>query len=275
MNKPLDIVVDGKPVSRDGLEWPLDRGLHYGDGLFETMLVRNGRIRFMALHKARMTAGCTRLRITIAPSLLWEQASALAHQHGNAVLKLLVTRGSMTQRGYGISGDEPERWLLFAYPAADASHPADISVVSLQARMGENAALAGIKHCNRLEQVLARMELQPSGAFEGLMGSSSGRLISGTMSNVFLDTKAGLVTPSLELCGIAGVMRAVLLREAAAMGIPVRVTNLPMTALDDCQGALLTNVRLGVLPVARLDSRALATSDLMRALATRVAALED
>ncbi len=77
----------------------------------------------------------------------------------NAVLKLLVTRGAMTQRGYGISGDEPGRWLLFAYPAPEPGQPSDVSVVTLQARLGENAALAGIKHCNRLEQVLARMEL--------------------------------------------------------------------------------------------------------------------
>jgi 4-amino-4-deoxychorismate lyase len=274
MNKPLAVLVDGKRVAPDQADWPLDRGLHYGDGLFETMSSRNGRIRFVALHRARLAAGCARLQITLAQTPLWEQAAALAQQQGNAVLKLLVTRGSMTQRGYGISGDEPGRSLLFAYPAPEVN-PAQISVVSLQARLGENAALAGIKHCNRLEQVLGRMELQSSGAFEGLMASSSGRLISGTMSNVFLDTEVGLVTPSLELCGIAGVARAVVLREAAAMGIPVRVGNIPLAALDDCRGAFLTNVRLGVLPVTRLNGRELAVSDQARALATRVAALED
>ncbi len=107
------------------------------------------------------------------------------------------------------------------------------------------------------------------------MGSSSGHLISGTMSNVFLDTDVGLVTPSLQLCGIAGVTRAVVLREAAAMGIPVQVANIPMAALDDCRGVFLTNVRMGVLPVARLDGRELATSDHARALAARVATLEN
>jgi 4-amino-4-deoxychorismate lyase len=273
MNKPLAVLVDGQPLSPE-LDWPLDRGMHYGDGLFETMMARGGVIRFVSLHRARLAAGCARLRITMAQEPLWEQASALAHQHGNAVLKLLVTRGSMTQRGYGISGGEQGRSLLFAYPAPDsASQPSDVSVISLQANWGENAALAGIKHCNRLEQVLARMELRAD-VFEGLMGSSSGRLISGTMSNVFLDTEAGLVTPSLQLCGIAGVMRAVVLREAAAMGIAVRVADLPLAALDTCNGMFLTNVRLGVLPVTRLNGRALAVSDVARALANRVAALE-
>jgi branched-subunit amino acid aminotransferase/4-amino-4-deoxychorismate lyase len=85
----------------------------------------------------------------------------------------------------------------------------------------------------------------------------------------------GLVTPSLQLCGIAGVTRAVVLREAAAMGIPVQVANLPMAALDNCRGLFLTNVRMGVLAATRLNGRELASSDHARALATRVASLEN
>src|SRR6186713_2035651 len=108
-NKPLAVLVDGQPMFPAAMDWPLDRGLHYGDGLFETMMARGGVIRFVSLHRARLAAGCARLRINLALELLWKQASALAQQHGNAVLKLLVTRGPMTQRGYGISGDEPGR----------------------------------------------------------------------------------------------------------------------------------------------------------------------
>ncbi len=216
-NKPLAVLVDGQPLS-SATDWPLDRGLHYGDGLFETMVARGGHIRFVFLHRARLAVGCARLRINLPHQPLWERADALAQQYGNVVLKLLVTRGAMTQRGYGISGDEPGRWLLFVYPGPDTdSQPSEVTVVTLQARMGENAALAGIKHCNRLEQVLARMELGAD-AFEGLMGSSSGHLISGTMSNVFLDTDVGLVTPSLQLCGIAGVTRAVVLARGRSHG---------------------------------------------------------
>ncbi len=269
MSNPLAVFVDGVPCDQD---WPLDRGLHYGDGLFETVIARNGRIRFEALHQQRLASGCQRLGMPM-PRGLWEQARALAHQFGHALLKLILTRGSAMQRGYGVSGQEQGRPVLLVYPAPDPVDPAEVSVDLLQARLGENPLLAGIKHCNRLEQVLARMQLQP-GAFEGLMVSSSGRLISGTMSNVFLDTEAGLVTPALNLCGVAGVLRAVVLREAAAMGTAVRVADLPLAVLQDCRGLFLTNVRLGVLPVTRLDGRALALSDHVRALAHRVAALE-
>ncbi len=223
--------------------------------------------------RQRLANGCARLRLTVAASL-WEEVGALAHEHGDAMLKLLVTRGSATQRGYGVSGQEKCRRLLFAYARPEPATAGGVNAVSLQARLGENAALAGIKHCNRLEQVLAGMELQPKRAFEGLMGSSSGWLISGTMSNVFLDTEVGLVTPALDLCGIAGVMRAVVLREAAAMNIPLRVTNLPLAALETCRGAFLTNVRLSVLPVTRLDGRELEVSNQVKALAQRVGTLE-
>jgi 4-amino-4-deoxychorismate lyase len=107
------------------------------------------------------------------------------------------------------------------------------------------------------------------------MGSSSGLLISGTMCNVFLDTGAGLVTPALDLCGIAGILRAVVLREAAAMDIPVQVTDIPLAALDNSRGAFLTNIRLSVLPITRLNGRALEISARVQALAGRVANLED
>jgi 4-amino-4-deoxychorismate lyase len=275
MNKPLAILLDGQPCPLDGQDWSLDRGLQYGDGLFETMIVRNGHIRFESLHKARLGAGCQRLRLAIAQGPLWEQARALARLHGEALLKLLVTRGVAVQRGYATSGDEQCRSLLYAYPTAPVNLPSDIHVVSLQARLGENAALAGIKHCNRLEQVLAALELKSTDAFEGLVSSGPGHLISGTMSNVFLDTEVGLVTPSLDLCGIAGVMRAVALREAAALGLPVRVANVPLAALESCNAMFLTNVRLGVLPVTRLNGRALASSEFAKSLAKRVAALEN
>lgn len=275
MNKPVAILVDGKPLPQGQGEWPLDRGLQYGDGLFETMIVRAGHIRFEALHRQRLATGCERLRLTIPQAPLWEQAAALARPHGAAVLKLLVTRGTALQRGYEIGGSSDCRSILYVYAAPDSVDDPAVSIVSLNARLGENAALAGIKHCNRLEQVLARMELQATGAFEGLMSSSSGLLISGTMSNVFLDTEAGLVTPALNHCGVEGVLRAVVLRETAAMGLPVRVSDVPLTAMNDCRGLFLTNVRFGVLPANRLNGRALAVSSQVRALAQRVAALAD
>jgi 4-amino-4-deoxychorismate lyase len=144
----------------------------------------------------------------------------------------------------------------------------------LTQRLGENPLLAGMKHCNRLEQVLARRELARTGAFEGLLVSSSGRLVSGTMTNVFLDMDGELVTPVLDASGIAGVMRSVVMREAHRCGLPLRVADLPLVKLASCRSLFLTNVRLGVLPVQQLNGRSLQVPDAITTLAREVARLE-
>jgi 4-amino-4-deoxychorismate lyase len=270
MIRPLATLVDGQPAQDD---WMLDRGLQYGDGLFETMIARTGRIRFEALHRRRFEDGCAKLLLAVPQAPLWEQVAMLARQHGDAVVKLLVTRGSAIQRGYSITGKEQCRSIVQVYPAEAADIPDQVNAVALKSTLGENPRLAGIKHCNRLEQVLARAELRSTGAYEGLVASGSGRLISGTMSNVFLETESGLVTPVLDQCGVAGITRAVVLAQAPAMGLPVRVADVSMDALGHCRGLFVTNVRLGILPVNRIDGRTVKVSDAVRALAQRLASL--
>jgi len=272
MSAPLAVLVNGARSA----DWPLDRGLHYGDGLFETIGVRDGHLRFEALHRQRLTEGCRRLAIEVDQDDVWRQAQALAIQHPCCTLKLLVTRGSATARGYAPAGTEQPRVLLLAYAATSGPEvPPHVCVATLRSVLGENPQLAGIKHCNRLEQVLARIELRGhGGAFEGLMASSCGHLISGTMSNVFLEQDGLLMTPRLERCGIAGVMRAVVLREAAAAGLAVQVVDVPFSVLQGCDGLFLTNARIGVLPVHELDGRQLAVSPAIQTLAGTVNALE-
>jgi 4-amino-4-deoxychorismate lyase len=272
MSKPLQVTVDGKPGSDS---WPLDRALQYGDGLFETMVVRNGRIRFEALHHERLALGCRRLNIHADHGAIWQQVGELVRAHGSALLKLQLTRGDATARGYAPSGAERPRVILSVFPAPLAADlPAQIRAVTSRHCLGENPDLAGIKHCNRLEQVLARASLEGSGAFEGLMGSSSGQLISGTMSNVFLELDGQLVTPQLAQCGIAGVMRAVVLREAALAAVPVQVARIPLAALARCTSLYLSNVRLGLVPVHELDGRSLKPGAALHALAERIESLE-
>jgi 4-amino-4-deoxychorismate lyase len=272
MNAVTETWVDGHLCIQS---WPHDRALQYGDGLFETMVVRNGHIRFEALHGERLARGCARLQLHADQTAIWQQARQLAQRHGTALLKLLLTRGDATVRGYAPSGTETARVILSVYPAAHTSElPEQIRAVTLRNCLGENPDLAGIKHCNRLEQVLARASLRGTGAFEGLMASSSGQLISGTMSNVFVELDGVLTTPELDRCGVAGVMRAVILREAARCGVAVRMGNIPLQALDRCTGLALSNVRLGLLPVSQLDGRRLQISAAVGALKSGIDALE-
>jgi 4-amino-4-deoxychorismate lyase len=273
MSGPLQVLVDGMPVAED---WPLDRALQYGDGLFETLTVRGGRVRFEALHRRRLAVGCLRLGIVAAQDDVWHQADLLARTHGDCTLKILLSRGSTPARGYTPPRESHPRAIHAVYPAPGVGEiPARVRLVSLRAVLGENPALAGLKHCNRLEQILGRMELQHSGAFEGLMGSSSGSLVSGTMSNVFIGQDGQFVTPLLDQCGVAGVMRAVVLREAAGCGLAIREGRVPVPALRDCSSVFITNARMGVVVAHELDGRELAVSSAVLALAGKVRALAD
>jgi 4-amino-4-deoxychorismate lyase len=263
--------LDGVPTSEP---WTQDRGLHYGDGLFETMILRQGGIRFGALHAARLAEGCRRLGIRLDAAAAIEAATATAGA-APALLKLIVTRGIATARGYAPSGTEHARQLLLRYPLppedpADAPTP----VVHLAARLGENPLLAGLKHLNRLELVMARAEMRDSTAFEGLLIGSSGFLACGTTTNVFIVRGGVLLTPRVDRCGIAGVLRAVVLREADRLGIQTRETDIDPADVGRADEAFLTNVRLGVRAITSLEAVPRPVGPLTRRLRQHVAMLD-
>jgi 4-amino-4-deoxychorismate lyase len=265
----LDLLVDGSPASP---EWPLDRSFQYGDGLFETMRASGGAIRFEELHRLRLGDGCRRLAIDADLDHIWDDARRLANRHGDALLRLQVSRGSALARGYAPVGGERARCVLAAFALGEASLPRPLRVHTLANRLGENPDLAGLKHCNRLEQVIARQALVGTGAFEGLQASSSGLLVSGTMSNVFLELDGGLVTPAMDRCGVAGVMRAAVLREAGRAGIPVRIGPVRLDALARTTSLALSNARIGLALVDELDGRPLVRDERLALLASLVAA---
>jgi len=140
-------------------------------------------------------------------------------------------------------------------------------------RLGENPLLAGLKHCNRLEQVLARREWTDPAIADSLMFSSSGALISGTMSNVFLVLDAKLVTPRVDRCGVAGVMRAAVLDAAAAAGLPTVERVLDAQDLSRASEVFLTNALTGIRPVREVAGAALPPGPLTRRLQQRLAPL--
>ena len=273
MNQQGSAWLDGSPVAAD---WIDDRGLHYGDGLFETMIVRSAGIRFKAQHIDRLAQGCRRLGIALDAAAALDHADQLAG-HTRCLLKLIVTRGRAVARGYAPDGSETARQLLLRYPLPDEEASAtttETRIVLLKATLGENPLLAGMKHLNRLEQVMARAEMRGNAAFEGLLCSSAGVLACGTMTNLFLVRGGMLLTPRVDRCGIAGVMRSVVLREARLAGIETREQDMPPEALTDADEVFLTNVRLGIRPVTLLPERSLAAGPLTRQLQQQVSHLE-
>lgn len=235
----------------------LDRGLAYGDGLFETVAVRDGEPRHLERHLARLARGCDRLGLPRPDAaVLHAEMHALARAAGRGVLKLLYTRG-VGGRGYR----PPERGrplrvlAMHPPPVQDPEHATrGVRVAVCRTRLAVNPVLAGIKHLNRLEQVLASRELDDTTA-EGLMLDSDDRLIEGTRTNVFLVLDDVLVTPDLSRCGVAGIMRELVLERAAALGIPVRVADVPARALDEASELFLCNSLLGVWPVRAVAGR--------------------
>jgi len=255
----------------------LERGLHYGDGLFETIACVGGRARLLERHVRRLAAGCARLGIAFADAAgLTREIEALAAGAARAVIKVLVTRGTAVTRGYALTGrEQPTRITLrYPWPPDDPALARDgVRVRIASVRLGENPALAGLKHCNRLEQVLARSEWSDTGITESLMFSSAGALVSGTMTNVFLVRDSMLFTPRVDRCGVAGVMRAAVLGAAAAAGIAAEERLLDAQDLARAQEVFLTSALTGIRPVRELAGVTLAPGPVTRVLQARLAPL--
>ncbi|HWX70285.1 MAG TPA: aminodeoxychorismate lyase [Steroidobacteraceae bacterium] len=275
------VLIDGQPARVTGASVPvLERGLHYGDALFETIACVGGQPRLLERHLRRLTHGCGRLGLDPGDAgTLEREVRELAEGTSRSIIKLLLTRGAALARGYALTGHERGMRiaLRYAWPAEDpAGKEEGVRVRLATVRLGENPALAGIKHCNRLEQVLARREWTDPGIAEALMFSSSGALVSGTMSNVFLVRGAKLLTPVIDRCGVAGVMRGLILELAAAAGIAAEERRLDAADLEAADELFLTNALTGIRPVSELAGtrrlRGAMTQRLQRELAAHLAA---
>lgn len=252
-----DFWIDGMPVAVLPAD---DRGLQYGDGLFETFAVKDGRICLLDLHLQRLAEGCRRLGLGMPPQdAIRTELQAMAGGAVRAVLKLILTRGS-GGRGYRLPADAVARRVLSRYPWPD--YPAawgeeGVRVRICDTRLAIQPRLAGMKHLNRLEQVLARAEWNDVGGYqEGLMLDTEGRVIEGTMSNVFASPGEGvLLTPELSRCGVAGVMRRHVLEQAAKSGVTTREVPFTLDELLRAREIFLCNSVMGVWPVARLAGK--------------------
>ena len=254
MSEPWALI-DGQPGERVSIR---DRGLHYGDGLFETVRRQDGALRWFDRHLKRLALGCERLGLVLPDAgRLRAEANAVAGAAPHAIIKIIVTRGAATTRGYQPRGDEHPTRIVCAYdwpPAPPAEFRAGLSAV----RLGANPQLAGIKHLNRLEQVLAQRAAAGQDLHEVLMLASPGdEVVGGSMSNVFAWRGDELLTPPVADCGVAGVMRSLVLEAAAALGIPARVAALPVAELAGIQSLFVTNVRLGAQPIHWYHNRRL------------------
>jgi 4-amino-4-deoxychorismate lyase len=265
----------------DGIETRVlpadDRGLQYGDGLFETMLMRGGRARFLDAHLARLSNGLARLGIGFdawdALRADIDRATKLAP--ALAVLKIVVTRGTGPRRGYSPRGCEHARRIVMLFatsPSPDFATGVDLRIATMRAT--SQPVLAGLKHLNRLENVLAAMEPEHHAHFESLMLGHSGELVGGTMSNVFAVHGRAISTPRLVESGVEGIMRAVVLYECVGLGLAPEERRLTPADLLTADEVFITNARLGVVPARRVGEHAFRMRDTAMRLRTHIEALD-
>ncbi|TQV73489.1 aminodeoxychorismate lyase [Exilibacterium tricleocarpae] len=254
-------LVNGRPGATLS---PLDRGFAYGDGVFETLILDGGTLPLWDYHQQRLLAGCECLGIPLPLSTLTahkDQLLALAARHAvdTGVAKLVVTRGE-GGRGYATPAEPTPTIVagLYPPPAYPVSHcRTGVQVRVCNQRLGTNPALAGLKHLNRLENVLARREWTDTAIAEGLLLDQNGQVIEATASNVFIVKDAALITPRLDQCGVAGVARRIIMEVLVARLTPpvspVQEARLSLEMLRDADEIFLCNSVNGIWPVLAVE----------------------
>lgn len=244
------MLVNGAPAESLPLT---DRGLAYGDGVFRTLRAVDGQPLHWARHYAKLHSDCAALRLPCpADADLLTEVRTTAASHPHASVKIMVTRGSGA-RGYAPPQPcVPTRIVVSEPRAQPPQNTRGITAHLCRLRLAHQPALAGIKHLNRLENVLARAEWNDPDIAEGLLLDQQHFVIGGTMSNLFIVEAGALITPDLSRCGVSGVTRGRVIALAQKAGLTCRVEPLPLQRVLDASEAFLVNSLIGLWPIARL-----------------------
>ena len=235
-----------------------DRSVHYGDGLFETIAVHDGKLLLWNEHFERLGAGCQRLMFPQPDKdILSSEIHSLVNDSPSAVVKIILSRGP-SGRGYSPPVSPVMTRIIGLYPRPNypqAIYTDGIELKLCQTRYSRNPLLAGIKHLNRLEQVMARAELMQHDCMEGMVLDTEDNVIEGTMSNLFMKCGRQLITPDLSHCGISGVVRKSILEMSTSQGVDVVVKNVRMNDIDRMDELFLCNSIAGIVSINRFQNQ--------------------
>lgn len=272
--------INGKPG--DSIS-PLDRGFAYGDGVFETMRVIDGAVPLWKYHRDRLLHGLDVLGFSIDAKVLDSEIARAGHAQGNGVLKLTITRGKGGKAYQPPVGDDvhPLRILQGRALLDDGLRARDgCTVIACRTRLGTHPQLAGLKHLNRLEQVLAAREVAVAGADEGVMCDAKGNVVEGTFTNLFAVKNGKLLTPPITGeqddeagGGVAGVMRRWLLERTSELKLEFEEMSMTLDDLHAMDEVFVCNSVIGIWPVRRLEDRELASGTMTRTLQNEIATL--
>lgn len=245
-----------------------NRGLNYADGVFETLVVHSSRPRRWQAHMDRLGAGCERLGLVMPPQVvLLREVQTVSAGLVDAVVKIVLTRDGQS-RGYMPSENSNCDRIVSAhvYPSGVAElAEAGIKTRICELRLAIQPALGGIKHLNRLEQVLASAELRNSGVAEGILLDREDHVISAISANIFLVMEKRLLTPRLDHCGVRGVVRGQLL---AGFGARCEQRRIMVDMLQEADEVFICNSVRGIVPVTAIDEQAYRIGPVTRELQT-------
>ncbi len=245
-----------------------DRSIQFGDGCFTTARITAGEVRFLSQHIARLQQACQRLAIPFTQwQILETEMSEMARSHNTAVLKVIISRGS-GGRGYNPAQCEyPVRILsVSGFPSFYTEWKTNGITLGLSSvQMGINPSLAGIKHLNRLEQVLIRAELEQTNQHEAIVLDSDGMMVECCAANLFWREGDSVYTPYVNRSGVNGTMRQHIMAELAQQGRVVHQVRAKPDALLHADEAFICNALMPIIPVrqaitTRYTSRELFTS---------------
>lgn len=231
-----------------------DRATQFGDGSFTTARVVEGRVQHLAAHIGRLQLACERLSIAFSDwQILAQEMSALASEQRNGVLKVIISRGP---GGRGYSGSacvSPTRILSTSATPAHYTHwkATGVTLSLSPVTLGRNPYLAGIKHLNRLEQVLIRTHLEQTDADEALVLDSEGWLTECCAANLFWRCGQEVYTPRLDSAGVNGIMRQFIMATLARSPYRVVEVNARLTEISQADEVLICNALMPVIPVQR------------------------
>ncbi|MGD0746133.1 MAG: aminotransferase class IV [Verrucomicrobiota bacterium] len=259
-----------------------DRGFMYGDGLFETMRVVNGRPFRLAQHLERMARGADffKIKCPFTPEELQDFARQLIerNQMPDAILRVVLTRGP-GERGYtpGAGGKPTVVMTLHAAPGAPASGtarsgrsapqavpeagaPIQWNLITSSFRIPAADPLTAFKTLNKLTQVMARIEAVEQGADEALLLNKNGEVAETATGNLFWVSRGRVCTVPTDCGALPGITRAVVLEICRTLGIETDQRTVKPGSLRNAQGIFITQSAFGIVPVVAFDGKPVASS---------------
>lgn len=251
----MNTLINGAPCDTISVN---DRGLLYGDGVFRTLLLRQGKVLQWHRHYQRLFKDCTALNLTCPPeSLLHSELVSLVAGVQEGVIKVIITRGQ-SQRGYAPSHNPVTTRIITvndppSYPQSNFDYGVELHICQL--RLGSQPKLSGVKHLNRLENVLAAAEWNDPSIAEGLLLDEQGNVIEGIRSNIFMVKEGELLTPDISRCGVSGVQRERLIEWAAQQGVSCKIVDIKLPELLAADEIFIVNSVIGLWPVRKIGNQ--------------------